>query len=356
MGLRFIIGRAGTGKTTLCMEEIIRKQNTENRRQVLIVPEQFTSQAERDLIEKTGQRAILTAEVLSFGRLAHRVFSKKGIGSRVPLGDIGKSMALRKILLQEKDHISYFQSVMDKPGFVDQLGLTISEFFQYRISPEQTEALADSESLSHGAREKLKDLSLIHRSYLDFLQQEYISADETLGLLAERLDDSLGFANTEFWLDGFYGFTPQEYSVIRRLLQLSSQVNITLTMDQNSFYGAFLPPSAPFYEPYITKKKLTALAEELGLKPVPPTILTENKRAETTALKNLEQEYFYSFFKKAPLAESVHITACPSLQEEIRFAAGKILHLIREENLRFRDFAVVTNAMELYEKNIRGIL
>ena len=356
MGLRFIIGRAGTGKTTLCMEEIIAQQNTGNKRQVLIVPEQFTSQAERDLIEKTGQNAILTAEVLSFGRLAHRVFSRKGIGSRIPLGDIGKSMALRKILLQEKENISYFQSVMDKPGFIDQLGLTISEFFQYRISPEMTEELADSENLSHSAKEKLKDLSLIHRSYLEFLQQEYISADETLGLLAERLDDSLGFANTEFWLDGFYGFTPQEYSVIRRLLQVSAQVNITLTMDRNSFYGAFLPPSAPFYEPYVTKKKLAALAEELGLKPIAPTILEENRRAETQALKNLEQDYFYSFFKKTDLRESVHITACSSLQEEIRFAAGKILRLIREENLRFRDFAIVTNAMELYEKNLRGIL
>ena len=356
MGLRFIIGRAGTGKTTLCMEEIITQQHTENKRQVLIVPEQFTSQAERDLIEKTGQNAILTAEVLSFGRLAHRVFSKKGIGSRIPLGDMGKSMALRKILLQEKEHISYFQSVMDKPGFVDQLGLTISEFFQYRISPEMTEALSHEESLSHSAREKLKDLSLIHRSYLDFLDQEYISADETLGLLAERLDESLGFQNTEFWLDGFYGFTPQEYSVIRRLLLVSAQVNITLTMDRNSFYGAFLPPSAPFYEPYVTKKKLTALAEELGLPPVPPTILEKNRRAETQALQNLEREYFYSFFKKASLSESVHVTACPGLQEEIRFAAGKILRLIREENLRFRDFAIVTNAMEAYEKNLRGIL
>ena len=356
MGLRFIIGRAGTGKTTLCMEEIIRQQNTGTKRQVLIVPEQFTSQAERDLIEKTGRNAILTAEVLSFGRLAHRVFSKKGIGSRVPLGDIGKSMALRKILLQEKDHISYFQSVMDKPGFIDQLGLTISEFFQYRISPEMTETLADSETLSHSAKEKLKDLTLIHRSYLEFLKQEYISADETLGLLAERLDDSLGFEHTEFWLDGFDGFTPQEYSVIRRLLQVSAQVNITLTMDKNSFYGAFLPVSAPFYEPYVTKKKLAALAEELGLKPVSPTILEENKRAETQSLKNLEREYFYHFFKKTSLSESVHITACSNLQEEIRFAAGKILRLVREENLRFRDFAIMTNAMERYEKNIRGIL
>ena len=87
MGLRFIIGRAGTGKTTLCMEEIIAKGKSGGK-QGLIVPEQFTSQTERDLIEKSGQNAILTAEVLSFGRLAHRVFSKKGLGARVPLGEM----------------------------------------------------------------------------------------------------------------------------------------------------------------------------------------------------------------------------------------------------------------------------
>ena len=206
MGLRFIIGRAGTGKTHLCIEEIIHQSNTGAKRQILIVPEQFTSQAERDLIAATGQNAILTAEVLSFGRLAHRVFSKKGIGNRLPLGDIGKAMALRKILLAEKDNISYFHSVLEQPGFIDQLGLTISEFFQYRISPENTETLAQAEGLPHAAREKLTDLNRIYRSYLDFLRQEYISADETLGLLAERLDESLGFADTEFWLDGFYGF------------------------------------------------------------------------------------------------------------------------------------------------------
>ncbi len=356
MGLRFIIGRAGTGKTTLCMDEIIRQSNQGEKRQILIVPEQFTSQAERDLIEKTGQNAILTAEVLSFGRLAHRVFSKKGVGSRIPLGDIGKSMALRKIVLQEKEHISYFQNVMDKPGFIDQLGLTISEFFQYRITPEQTAELARLENLSHGAKEKLNDLTRIYRSYLEFLKQDYISGDETLGILAERLDDSLGFQNTEFWLDGFYGFTPQEYSVIRRLLLLAPQVNITLPMDRNAFYGAFLPPSAPFYEPYRTKQKLTVLVQELSLTAVPPIILEGNKRAETDALRNLEKNYFYSYFKKCPLAESVKITACPNLQEEIRFAAGRILRLVREENVRFRDIAIVTNAMEIYEKNMRGIL
>lgn len=356
MGLRFIIGRAGTGKTTLCMQEIIQQLNQKQRQQILIVPEQFTSQAERDLTELTKHRAILTAEVLSFGRLAHRIFAKKGMGSRISLDDVGKAMALRKILLQEKEHIVYFQNVMDKPGFVDQLGLTITEFFQYRITPEQAQALSQGEALSPAAKEKLADLSRIYGAYQEFLRQDYLSGDEILGLLADRLDTDAGLGNTEIWLDGFYGFTPQEYQVIRRLLLLAPQVNITLPMDKNSFTAAFPPKTAPFYEPYRTKQKLTALAQELGLAAVPPVFLEKNMRAETEELRGLEKNFFYHFFKKTPLAQSVHITACPSIQEEIRFAAGKILRLVREEGCRFREIAIVTNAMESYEKSVRGIL
>lgn len=356
MGLRFIIGRAGTGKSTRCMEEILQQQNKDGRRQILIVPEQFTSQAERDLLEKTAQHALLTAEVLSFGRLAHRVFAKRGIGSRIPLGDIGKAMALRKILLQEKPQIGYFQSVMDKAGFVDQLGLTLTEFCQYRISPEDTEALSRADALSAAAREKLTDLTRIYRAYLDFLQQDYLSADASLGLLAERLDASLGLEKTSFWLDGFIGFTPQEYAVIRRLLTLAAEVTITLPMDANSFQAAFLPPSAPFYEPYRTKQKCLALAAELGLRVQPPMVLTENRRAERDALRALEAHYFHHTFEKISIHKSVHLTVCPSLQDEIRFAAGKILRLVREEGLRFREIAIMTNAMDVYENNLRGIL
>lgn len=355
MGLRFIIGRAGTGKTTLCMEEIIARGKAGGH-QVLIVPEQFTSQTERDLIERSGQNAILTSEVLSFGRLAHRVFSKKGLGARIPLGEFGKSMALKKILLQEKKHIVYFQNVMDKPGFIEQLGLTLTEFFQYRITPEQAEALCQQEGLTAAVQEKLADLALIYRAYLDFLKKDYISSDETLGLLAERLDEGAGFGQTEFWLDGFYGFTPQEFGVIRRLLLLSPQVTVTLPMGRNTFYGAFLPPSAPFYGPWRTKNKLKALAQELGMDCPPPIILEENLRAETDALRALEKNYFYAFFKKCPLSESVHITACATIQEEIRFAAGSILRLAREEGCRFREMAIVTNAMDTYESSLRSTL
>ncbi len=354
MALRFIIGTAGTGKTHLCMDEIIKKQTTGTGRQIFIVPEQFTSQTERDLIARSPNNVILFAEVLSFGRLAHQIFAKNGMGQKVSLGDIGKSMALQKVLLGEKENLSFFRNAMDKSGFVDQLGLTVSEFFQYYIEPSQLTEKA--KTLPQGVAQKLSDLAKIYDGYIQFINKDYISGDETLSLLAAQLQCTEPFQNTEFWLDGFYGFTPQEYSVIEHLLKLSAKVTITLPMDKNSFGASFYPPSAPFYEPYTTKNKLVRLAQERGIAIEPAVFLTENHRAETAALKALEKYYFQGYHKKCSLSESVVLCACPTKQEEIAFAAGKIIRLVREEGLRYREIAIVTNAMAVYEKSLRGIL
>ena len=356
MALRFIIGTAGAGKTHLCMDEIIKNQTDGKGRQIFIVPEQFTSQTERDLIIHSPQNAILSAEVLSFGRLAHQIFSKNGMGQKTPLGEIGKSMALQKVLLAEKDNITFFKNAMDKNGFVDQLSLTISEFFQYYIEPQQLLDKAQSPELSKGVTEKLSDLGRIYQSYINFLEKDYISADETLALLATQLSSSQPFQNTEIWLDGFYGFTPQEYSVIEKLLKLSARVTITLPLDQKSYVAAFLPPSAPFFEPYTAKNKLVRLAEENGSSVETPVFLSENRRAKTEALKSLEKYYFQGYYKKCNLKESVQIISCPTKQEEISFAAGAVTRLVREKGLRYKDIAIVTNAMDVYEKSLRGIL
>lgn len=356
MALRFIVGTAGTGKTHLCMDEIIKNQKDGKGRQIFIVPEQFTSQTERDLITHGQQNAILTAEVLSFGRLAHQVFSKNGVGKKTPLGDIGKSMALQKVLLEEKENITFFKNAMDKNGFVDQLSLTISEFFQYYIEPQQLLDKSQSPELAKGITEKLSDLAKIYQSYINFLEKDYISADESLALLAETLSTSQPFQNTEIWLDGFYGFTPQEYSVIENLLKLSTRVTVTLPMDEKSYIASFLPPSAPFFEPFTTKNKLVRLAEENGLSVESPVFLSENHRAKTEALKSLEKYYFQGYYKKCSLNESVQIISCPTKQEEIHFAAGMITRLVREKGLRYKDLAIVTNAMDVYEKSLRGIL
>lgn len=356
MALRFLIGAAGTGKTEYCMKEIITAQSAHRGRQIFLVPEQYTSQAERDLTARTERKGILTAEVLSFGRLAHQFFAKNGLNRAVILGDVGKQMALQKILLEQRDDLPYFCHMMDKNGFVSRLGKTITEFFRYRVTPEQLETMSNQEGLSHSVQDKCRDMASIYRRYEEFLSETYLTGDTTLSLLEEKLASSAAFGDTEIWLDGFYGFTPQEYGVIAQLLRLCKRVSITLPMDEHSYFASSLPPAAPFFEPHLTKQKLVSLAEEMGIAMESPVFFKENHRAQTPALAFLEKNYFYGYYKKSPDHEGIHICSCTTRESEMAYAAGQILSLVREKGLRYRDIAIVTNAMSAYEKGLKGIL
>lgn len=356
MALRFLIGAAGTGKTEYCMKEIITAQSAHRGRQIFLVPEQYTSQAERDLTARTERKGILTAEVLSFGRLAHQFFAKNGLNRAVILGDVGKQMALQKILLEQRDDLPYFCHMMDKNGFVSRLGKTITEFFRYRVTPEQLETMSNQEGLSHSVQDKCRDMASIYRRYEEFLSETYLTGDTTLSLLEEKLASSAAFGDTEIWLDGFYGFTPQEYGVIAQLLRLCKRVSITLPMDEHSYFASSLPPAAPFFEPHLTEQKLVSLAEEMGIAMESPVFFKENHRAQTTALAFLEKNYFYGYYKKSPDHEGIHICSCATRESEMAYAAGQILSLVREQGLRYRDIAIVTNAMSAYEKGLKGIL
>lgn len=356
MALRFLIGAAGTGKTEYCMKEIINAQSAHRGRQIFLVPEQYTSQAERDLTASTERKGILTAEVLSFGRLAHQFFAKNGLNRAVILGDVGKQMALQKILLEQRDDLPYFCHMMDKNGFVSRLGKTITEFFRYRVTPEQLETMSNQEGLSHSVQDKCRDMASIYRRYEEFLSETYLTGDTTLSLLEKKLASSAAFEDTEIWLDGFYGFTPQEYGVIAQLLRLCKRVSITLPMDEHSYFASSLPPAAPFFEPHLTKQKLVSLAEEMGIAMESPVFFKENHRSKTPALAFLEKNYFYGYYKKSPDHEGIHICSCATRESEMTYAAGQILSLVREQGLRYRDIAIVTNAMSAYEKGLKGIL
>lgn len=356
MSLRILSGTPGTGKTDFCMKEIIRAQASHQGRQIYLVPEQFTSQAERDLTAMTQKKGILTAEVLSFGRLAYQILAKNGSGNLVLLDETGKQMVLTKILLSQKEQLSYFHSMTDKKGFAQQLGLTITEFFRYGVTPDTLTQMTKKENLSHAVQGKLQDLSLIFHSYMDFLKNDYLSGDETLTLLSKTLENTQPWEETEIWVDGFYGFTPQEYRVLSHLMRLTKRVTVTLPMAEGAYYAPYLPPSAPFFEPKLTKEKLLSLAEEAKTPVESPVFFRENHRAEKEGLRFLAEHYFYGYYKKSPVSDGIHIHSCSTKEEEIQYAAAKINHLVRDENLRYRDIAIVTNAMDRYENSLRSIL
>ncbi len=353
MSLRFVIGRAGSGKTEYCFNEMVQKEQGQF---ILLVPEQYSLQANKELIQKTKGKAILQIEVFHFKKLAYRIFQKKGIGKTIPLNDVSKSMILRKILNQKKNDLLYFKNSLEQEGFIEQLGATISELFCYQVDMEQLNSYRKSEKLSQKVKDKLSDLCLIMQGYQQFLQREYISGDELLDLLAERLQSMEQWKDTEIWIDGFYGFTPQEYNIIKQLLRLAKTVTITLTIDSDTFMQSDVAMFHGFYEPFITAKKIKEIAKEQNCIIENPIIFYKNQRTTKKGLLFLEQHYFKYFSKSTQELDGISLFAAQNQYEEMTRTAEKIIFFLKKENLRYQDIGIVTNGLQLYEKSLRGIL
>ena len=119
MSLRFVLGSSGSGKSMRIYSEILKRAKKEPERNFLIVvPDQFTMQTQKELIvhPDNESRGILNIDVLSFGRLSHRVFEEVGRKNLPVLDDKGKSLILRKVAGQCRGELSYLGTYLQKQG------------------------------------------------------------------------------------------------------------------------------------------------------------------------------------------------------------------------------------------------
>ena len=357
MSLRIIYGRAGSGKSTFCLNQI--KSSMEQRpeiRHIIIVPEQFSFQAEKRLLKALGASGINGAEVLSFGRLSHRVLGEVGGIVRKHINPAGKSILAYTIMEGLREDLRVFGRAAGQRGFVNTLCGTISEFKRYNITPEALSSLEEAE-MSAQLRDKLHDIGLIYGEFERRLHDKYIDADDDLALLAEKLQQHRIFEGTEIWLDEFSGFTPQEYKVIEKLLTQTIRVNVALCTDcladelelELEEIDAFLPAKA-------ASAKLKGLAAGLKVMVEAPEALKSDGLKYNKELAFLESN-LYTYLNGTYKGSTSYISLyeAPNMYVEVESAARDILRKCREEGLRYRDIAVITGDLALYEK-IAGVV
>ncbi len=353
MGLKFILGRAGSGKTTLALKQISEKQeNNPEHNLILMVPEQFSLQAEKDIIKETKGRGIMQAKVLSFHRLAYTVFKETTMPKNVNLTDITRTVALKKIVIDLKEKFLYFKTAAEKQGFMEQLKLTITELFGYCISEENLFELIEKTTDNPVLKDKLKDLYLIYSKYKEFLEDGFVASEETLDILYHRLEKSNLIGGAHIWLDGFYGFTPQEFKIIEKLICRAASVTIVLTMDEYALNKNDLPMTHVFFETKDTYLKLSELAKDCGAA-IENTILNEQKRFKNNALSALENEYTKSLIKRQNEHEGIEVFAASNIFSEAEYVAWQITKLVRDKGFRYRDIAVLAASLSDYEDVLR---
>lgn len=355
MSLRFIYGRAGTGKTAFCLYDIKEKLNDGKPHPlILLVPEQFTFEAEKNLLKTIRKDVMMRAQVLSFKTLANRIFTEVGGLTHRHMKSCGRSMLIYKIMEHVKSDLTVFSKAAKQQGFIKNISDIITELKSYDVAPEKLqEVLEDIDNVS--LKNKLKDISLIFSKFEAQLHKGYIDSQDELAIVAEKIKMSEQFNGAEFWIDGFTGFTPKQYLIIEELLKKASRVNMTLCLD-TSFSTE---DTDVFYTTKVTEEKLLGLCESNNIsyeKPVDLNKGTPLRFRESEELVFLEKHLFsypYEVYKKE--TQDISIFKAVNIYSEVEEIARDIVSLVRDRGFRFSDINVAARDLKRYDKLVSVI-
>ncbi|MBS4210669.1 helicase-exonuclease AddAB subunit AddB [Bacillus sp. FJAT-50079] len=360
MSLRFVIGRTGTGKTTLIFNEMVEmlKEEPEGFPVLYIVPEQMTFLSENRFIQTPGINGMIRTQVYSFTRLAWRILQETGGASRAHVSSVGLQMLIRKIIEDNKDELKLFKRAADKRGFIEHVETMLTEFKHYCIAPEELSLKQKEFAFGAATRalgDKLHDLELIYHKYEEALIGKYIDANDYLTLLADAIDQSNYLKDAEVYIDGFHSFTPQEYMVIERLMKNCRRVSVSLVLDRPFKHG-MLPDELHLFrltgESY---SNLYELARNHQITIEEDVFLAGNQRFHGQGLYHLESRFDKRpapIFEKGP---AIQLMTAANRRAEMEGIAREIRKLVMEDKYRYQDIAILIRNGNDYKEMLETV-
>ena len=352
MSLRFCFGPSGSGKSHRIYEEIMQRAAEEpGRNFLIIVPDQFTMQTQKDLVMRSDRDGILNIDVLSFGRLSHRILEEVGTKEMPVLDDTGKSLVLQKVAADLKEQLPAMGSLLHKQGYIHEVKSAISEFMQYGISTQDMDKLITSAQKRGALAMKLKDLKTLSRGFQDYIRDHFITTEETLDVLRRSLSKSKILKGSVVVFDGFTGFTPIQNRLIQELMRVCAETIVTVTIGVGEDPYKMDGEQKLFHLSKKTVADLEKLAAEAEVERGEDLFVKggPNRFAKAPALHYLEQNLFrYQYEPYAGEQQEIHMFEALSPREEVHQTALYIRHLIREQGMTYRDIAVVIGDLEGY--------
>ena len=353
MSLRFCFGPSGAGKSYQIYKEII-DRSMENPKQnfLIIVPDQFTMQTQKELVTMHERGGIMNIDVLSFGRLSHRILEEVG-GQSIPvLDDTGKSLVLQKVAMSIREKLPVLGSHLHKQGYIQEIKSAISEFMQYGIGTEDVDRLIQYAEKRGALYYKLKDLEMLYREFMEYIAGHFITKEEKLDVLRRSMDRSKILKDSVVVFDGFTGFTPIQNRLIQEIMKHAAEVLISVTIDRDEDPYLMDGEQKLFHLSKKTVADLTKLAAEIRVERGQDLFILPKELPrfqKSSALQWLESNLFRT---EAQVYEEntadIHITDAPTIKEEVHQLGLKVLELVRDKGYQYRDIVVIAGDLETY--------
>ncbi len=343
---KLLLGRAGVGKTST----VLRRLCAAGKGQVLLVPEQQSHETERALCAVGGAQINLRAEVLSFSRLANRIFQQAGGLGEEELDPGGRLLLMYRAVQNVSPKLTVYGRPSKRPTFLTSLIATADELKNCCVPPELLVQAGNDVPGPEG--DKLRDLGLILSEYQALTAQVALDPTDRLTRAAEKLNICGWARGKEIWLDGFTDFTPQQKEVLRILMVQANSMTVALTCDHleedEGGAGIFSPARR-------TAHTLLNLAQKEGVLCEVEYLVTQNSE-KVEPLCYLEKNLFAEG-NQLPVncGDTIELFQASTLRSEVEWTAARILHLVREEGWRFRDIAVAARDYGVYRDLVESV-
>ncbi len=348
MSIRLIYGRAGTGKSQFCFDDI-KEKITKNNKIYIITPEQFSFTQEQKLLNSLETNAVIYAEVLTFKRMAYRIMSSIQ-KNETNISKSGKAMLIYSILSKHKEELTFLNKSDEN---IEIARTIIKEFKKHNVQVNNVKEAIEKTDTPY-LKYKLQDLYVLYNEYQLALKNNYIDEEDILTILASKLDKTDMFKDSIIYIDEFVGYTSQEYEIIRELIKKAKQVNITVCTDSLNISND--KESDLFFANKETAQKIINIANNEKVKIEEPVELKELHRYKKEELKHLENNLYATKYKKyTKEPKNIELFLAQNPFSEIEHIAKKIVELVRDNGYRYQDISIITKNIDTYSAITKAV-
>lgn len=375
MGVRFILGRAGSGKTHHCLEAIraaAREDPLNGPRLVFLVPEQAAQQMERAILAPSagGAACAHRVDVVSFRRLAFRVLESTGAADLPAVSDLGRTMVLRLLLSRHAEQLEYFGRSARRSkgggrlsGTAEKFGAAIAELMQEGLRPEDLES-ASALCADAARAARMRDVARLLAAYRAHLGDRHIDDADHLPLAAARFVSCDWLRGARVWVDGFASMSRQEVRAMVELARIASSTEITALVDPAApGLGNVLSSNPLFRKIHATYQRMSSALLDAGCPIEPPLVLRADpppRFASARPLAQLERCLFEDAAtpSKVEAAPAVSILPAATPREEVDRAVAQVLDWLsdRQAAYRYRDVAIIARDLAEYDDLLSAAL
>ncbi|MCI6011414.1 MAG: PD-(D/E)XK nuclease family protein [Firmicutes bacterium] len=312
------------------------------QRIILLVPDQYTLEAEQQAFRHLQVRGLMNVEVLSMSRLGSRLLSELGGSRQTFIDKYGRHMILARVARENREKLQVFRGLEGSSAFIENVNNFISEMKQYNCGIGELDSMVSETEEGSYTRRKLEDLKLLYSCYEEEIRGKYTDSEDYIDLYLRKIHQSDFLRGSQIWVYGFDSFAPKALSVLGQLMGRAAEVHVVLTWDSGGRDHEIFT---------LTGLVMDNLQREADAAGIPSSREEIPKRYERNraarGLVHLERELYAMPARREDDCAGITLTAAAGIYNEAESAAAYVLHLVRDCGLRYRDIRLVCNDQEI---------